>query len=140
MNWEGRQPDYRPFFPDRGCGGVEFCLIFGLEIIQGRDFTEADWKTDVAKTLINEEAARVMQLTDPIGQKIEIDLDYYTPEGPGRGTMEIIGVFRDFHGIGLKQPIMPMILKAYRRGAKLFITCAPHQERKRRRYSPSVQF
>ncbi len=93
-------------------GGLNFASFFGLEIIQGRDFTEADWKTDVAKTLINEEAARVMQLTDPIGQKIEIDLDYYTPEGPGRGTMEIIGVFRDFHGIGLKQPIMPMILKS----------------------------
>ena len=111
VNWEGRQPDYRPFFQTVDVG-LNFASFFGLEIIQGRDFTEADWKTDVAKTLINEEAARVMQLTDPIGQKIEIDLDYYTPEGPGRGTMEIIGVFRDFHGIGLKQPIMPMILKS----------------------------
>jgi ABC-type antimicrobial peptide transport system permease subunit len=111
VDWKGRQTDYRPFFQMVDVG-LNFIPFFGLEIKQGRDFNEADFSSNVAKALINEEAARVMQFTDPIGKKIEIDLDYYTPEGPGRGTMEIIGVFQDFHGIGLKQTIMPMILKS----------------------------
>ncbi|MDD2245713.1 MAG: ABC transporter permease [Proteiniphilum sp.] len=111
ISWDGRPADYRPFFQVVDVG-VNFVSFFGLEITRGRDFTLTDFSSDVPKVLINEEAARIMQLSNPIGEKIEIDLDYYTPEGPGRGTLEIIGVFRDFHGIGLKEKIMPMVLKS----------------------------
>lgn len=110
VQWEGRPTDFHPFFQVVDVA-YNFVSFFDLKIVAGRDFTEADLSSDVGKALINEEALRVMQL-DPIGQKIEIDADYYTPEGPGRGRLEIIGVIKDFHGIGLKKSIMPMILKS----------------------------
>lgn len=111
VQWEARPGDFHPFFQVVDVAH-NFVSFFDLEIVAGRDFMEADLSSDIGKALLNEEALRVMQLDDPIGQKIEIDADYYTPEGPGRGRLEIIGVIKDFHGIGLKKSIMPMILKS----------------------------
>lgn len=111
VNWEGRPGDYKPFFQVVDIS-YNFVSFFGLEVVEGRDLIEADFSSDVAKALVNEEVLRVMQLENPVGEKIEIDADYYTPEGPGRSALEVVGVIKDFHGIGLKKAIMPMILKS----------------------------
>lgn len=110
VKWEGRTEDHSPFFQVIDIG-QNFVSFFDLEVLQGRDLTEADFSSNIEKALINEEAMRIMQLDNPIGEIIEIDAQFYTAEGPGRTTLEIVGVIRDFHAIGLKKSIMPMILK-----------------------------
>lgn len=111
VTWEGRPGDFSPYFQVVDIGH-NFVSFFSLEVVEGRDLTEADFSSDVGKALVNEEAIRMMRLENPVGEKIEIDADYYTPEGPGRSVLEIVGVVKDFHGIGLKKAIMPMILKS----------------------------
>lgn len=108
--WEGRPDDFYPFFQVVYVS-PNFLPFFGIELIEGRNWNEGDLSSGVSKALINEEALRIIQLDNPINKKIIIDADYYTPEGPGRDTLEIIGVFKDFHGISLRNKIMPMILK-----------------------------
>ena len=109
--WEGRPSDFYPFFQVVDVS-PNFAPFFGIDIIDGRNLNEADRSSSIPKGLINEEALRIIQLDNPIGKKIIIDADFHTIDGrPGRDTLEIIGVFKDFHGISLRNKIMPMVLK-----------------------------
>jgi len=65
----------------------------------GRDFSPA-FGTDSANYLINETAAKIMKMENPVGET-------FTHAGH-KGT--IIGVMKDFHMFSLHQPIAPIFI------------------------------
>ncbi len=67
---------------------------------EGRDFSR-QISTDTASFLINEEAAKLMGLQNPVGTKMK----FWEKEG------RIIGVVKDFHFATLHSGIGPMILR-----------------------------
>ncbi|MEQ9592001.1 MAG: FtsX-like permease family protein [Cyclobacteriaceae bacterium] len=86
---------------------VDYDLIktLNLEIVEGRGF-DRSFPSDTANTyIINEAAARELQLSEPVGKEIVLVMD----EDEYRGT--IIGVVRDFNYQSLHQPIRPVILQ-----------------------------
>jgi putative ABC transport system permease protein len=78
----------------------DYAETFGLEIVQGRDFSE-DYLTDAAEAyVINESAVRFTGMTDPIGKRVVL---------AGREG-RIIGVVKDFNHKPLVFDISPMIM------------------------------
>ena len=79
---------------------------FGMRIVRGRAFTEADNETTAPVAVVNEAfVKRFFKSTeDPIDQHFGLDLPEYA------GTFRIVGVVRDakFAGWGLNRPARPM--------------------------------
>lgn len=70
----------------------------GFTFLKGRNFSR-EFPSDSNNYIINEEAARRMKLSDPIGQELV---------APRKG--QIVGIINDFHCAGLKGPIEPVII------------------------------
>jgi len=78
----------------------DYAETFGLEIVQGRDFSE-DYPTDSTEAyVVNESAVRFMGMTDPIGKQIAL---------AGREG-RIIGVVKNFNHKPLIFEITPMVM------------------------------
>jgi putative ABC transport system permease protein len=76
----------------------DFVSLFNLQVVKGRNFSK-DNAADSMNFIINEEAAKKMKLTDPIGAKLK---------APHSGT--IIGVVKNFHSNTLASEIQPTII------------------------------
>lgn len=97
--WEGQNPDeeilMRASFID-----YDYFETFGMEIIEGRNYSK-EYSTDPTEALIvNEEAVKVMGMESPIGKRL----------GIGDNQAKIIGVVKNYHFRSLKQEIEPLIL------------------------------
>ncbi len=78
----------------------DYVDLFGLEIIEGRNFSR-QYATDESEAcLINETAARAMQMDSPVGKSV----------GLYNRTGKIVGVVKDFHFSSLHDEIMPLII------------------------------
>lgn len=79
---------------------------FGMKILRGRDFTEADNENSAPAAIVNEAFVKRFFTKDenPLEQHFGLDL----PENAG--TYRVIGVVRDakFAGFGLARPARPM--------------------------------
>jgi len=97
--WEGQGPDeeilMRAVFAD-----VDYFKVFGMEIIDGEGFSRELPTEGEFSSVVNEEAARVMGLDNPVGQWLTV--------GDNRGTIR--GVVKDYHFSPLKQKIEPLII------------------------------
>ena len=78
----------------------DFIDLYGLEVIQGRPFSENIATDKTAAYLLNETAARQIGWDDPIGASMSIW------SRPGK----VIGVVKDFHFQSMKEAIGPMAL------------------------------
>jgi putative ABC transport system permease protein len=79
----------------------DYFKVLGLEISQGRAFSrESDFSKSPA-FVINEEAARIMAMKEPVGQLLS---GLRIPKGP------IVGVVKDFYFMPLRGKIDPLIL------------------------------
>ncbi len=89
------------------CWAVDYDYIrtLGMTILQGRDFSR-EYSTDVAATVINEEAVKQYQFDNPIGQT----LSRYTSEQGDLDTYTVIGVVKNFHFDSLRNAIEPMMI------------------------------
>jgi putative ABC transport system permease protein len=99
-DWEGRNSGQeilmRSAFADE-----DYFKVLGLEISQGRAFSrESDFSKSPA-FVINEEAARIMAMKEPVGQLLS---GLRIPKGP------IVGVVKDFYFMPLRGKIDPLIL------------------------------
>jgi len=78
----------------------DYFKTFGIRLVSGRFFTEADNATGLHVAMVNEEFVRhYMHGKDPIGQTVEIAQP--DPSSPKPGLMQpwvIVGVFHDVHG------------------------------------------
>ncbi len=82
---------------------VDFKLLemLNIELKQGRSFSP-EFATDTLNYLVNEEAAKLMNVDNPIGKS----MSFWGDEG-GR----IVGVVKNFHFTSLHNPITPMIIR-----------------------------
>jgi predicted permease len=79
---------------------------FGMSVLRGRDFSEADNETTAPVAIVNETFVRRFFATneEPLGQHFGLDLPEFS------GTYRIVGVVRDakFAGFALSRPARPM--------------------------------
>lgn len=99
VEWPGKPKDQRIVFKTIGCS-YEFAETFGLKILEGRNFQPRPLDSLNNEVLISEEAAKVMNLKQPVGQVIRM----------GGSPCVIIGVIPDFHTESLHALRLPVIL------------------------------
>jgi hypothetical protein len=99
LDWEGKDPK---FIPSIAVLSATYDLVptLKLRMAEGRDFSK-DMATDSNAFIINESAAAMMGMKEPLGKQISF--------WNHRGT--IIGVVRDFHFQSLHDPIRPLIFR-----------------------------
>ncbi len=109
VDWTGKSPDQSPSFQMIRTD-YDFLETMAVKLDEGRDFSKA-MSTDTMNYLINEEAARVMGLSNPIGERIDV--------WEKRG--QIIGMMGDFHLNSLHNPIEPLIVWVEPKEANYFL-------------------
>ena len=76
----------------------DFLDVMKIPVVAGRNFSK-DYATDAEAFLINETLAKKLGWTDPIGKKINRDLEH-----------KVIGVISDFHFSTLHTKIEPLLI------------------------------
>jgi len=103
-DWEGRNPGQKLSMAIHAVDD-EYDDVFGIEMAQGRFFSQ-DFSTDAEEAVVlNQTAVRQMGIEDPIGKRFDCPLPF-DPDRKGR----IVGVMKDFHFRSLHEPISPLIL------------------------------
>ncbi len=99
VSWEGMDAIQKPHF---WCVNADFDYnkTVDVKLTDGRFFNPS-FGADSASYLINDVAARLMNLQNPVGSSLTI-------EGK-KGA--IIGTFKDFHAIDLAGPIVPTLIR-----------------------------
>jgi putative ABC transport system permease protein len=80
---------------------VHFVKTLGMQIIQGRDFSEEIKRDAKEGVLVNETLVKAYRWQDPIGQILKMS-----------ENRKIIGVVKDFHTGSLHEPILPAMITA----------------------------
>jgi putative ABC transport system permease protein len=102
--WAGQSPDDEILIR-AGSVGEGYLEVLGVEMAQGRTFVREPDPEKNPAFIINEEAARVMKMKDPVGQWLS------DRGGHFKGT--IVGVVKDYHFTPLRQRIEPLVLVYY---------------------------
>lgn len=76
----------------------------GMEVVQGRNFSRKMLTDERNAILLNQEAVKMFNLAQPIGEK------FMVPGREGLKEMTVIGVVKDFHVYSLKQKIEALML------------------------------
>ena len=90
----------------------DFVEIMGLRMAQGRALT--DDPADAQAVVINETAARMMGLEEPLGKMINAS----------RGDSRVVGVIEDFHFQGPRSTIEPLVILQVDGGAGVILARA----------------
>ncbi|WP_246032685.1 ABC transporter permease [Sphingobacterium yanglingense] len=98
--WEGKDPNSIIQF-NRQATDEKIVATVGLQLIAGRDFDLVKFPTDSMSAIINETAAKVMNLENPIGNYIVDGTDKFT----------IIGVVKDFIQESPFRPVLPTVIE-----------------------------
>ncbi len=87
-----------------------YVRTYGLEVVAGRDFSEA-YATDAGEAfLINEAAAELLGWAEPVGKRLTLQL-WYNQEINKTGT--VVGVVRDFQYQSLHQAVAPLLIHMF---------------------------
>ena len=119
FDWKGRSPGFDPSFGTLGISG-EYGKLLGWQFVQGRDFSAAI-VSDSSAVVLNESAAQVMGLKNPVGETIRWETDwrkakYYT----------IVGVVKDMVMESPYEPIVPTIFRLESRNPWINIRLHPN--------------
>lgn len=86
----------------------KYIPFLGMEMVKGRNFSK-EFTTDSNAVIINETAARLMGMEDPVGKNL------YTydqgPDGIFQIKYHIIGVVKNFHFESLRQNVGPLMFR-----------------------------
>lgn len=107
LHWPGEDPNNGVVFEIFGAG-YDFIETMGMHIKEGRSFSE-DYGSDSSALIVNEAAAKAMQMKDPIGKTVRFF---------GK-NMQIIGVVKDFHFESMHEAIKPSVLNIVPRGGTI---------------------
>ncbi len=102
FDWEGKTTDDK-FRAELMAVNPDFSGTLGLELKEGRFFSR-DFGNDTTRVVINEAAARIMGFDNAIGKHIK-----------GVGSLEIIGVIKDFHLESFHEEVKPQLFILHRR-------------------------
>jgi putative ABC transport system permease protein len=97
VEWQGKLQSDNPVFHTIATDS-RFAETFGLKMLMGEWFGE----TGYDKIVLNEEAVRVMELSEPVGAIIRL--------GDAGEEYTVAGVVKDFHALSLRSRILPTIL------------------------------
>lgn len=70
LGWPGKPEELRVIFTTIATE-YDYTRTMGIKVLEGRDFSE-EFKADTAAILINKTAAKLMNLTDPIGTELDL--------------------------------------------------------------------
>ncbi len=120
ITWQGKQPNSTVGIKPASVG-FDFVKLMKLQMADGRDFSPANPTDSTDAFLINEEAAKEMEMKHPIGQWVKA----WAKRG------HIIGVLKDYHTQSLRDPIKPVLLdvKEYEYFGVIIARIAPGQTR-----------
>lgn len=100
FNFEGQQ-DGEEVSTNIALIDYNYVDVFGLQIVDGRNFSK-DYGSDAAGScLINESAVRAMHMDNPVGKTVGWMDD---------SLLTIVGVVRDFHYASLHEKVGPLIM------------------------------
>ena len=97
--WEGQDPDAE-ILMRAGFVDVDFFETLGIPLVAGRGFSREFSTDEGGAVVVNEEAARIMGMEDPVGRSLHL----------GDTTYTIVGLAKDYHFRSLRQKIDPLIL------------------------------
>ncbi len=103
---EGGLPAKKPgeFVPVYiGIVDYDYTDVYGIETVEGRNFSRDFPSESEGAVLINETVAKACRWDSPIGKEFRIR------SWDGR-TVKIVGIMKDFHSRSLHQPISPVLL------------------------------
>ncbi len=97
--WPGKPESVEiPIYYQRA--DYDYADLFGLKIVQGRNFSR-EFPSDAGGAyLINEAARKALGWDNPVGKEF----------GPGRNVRKIVGMVKDFHMHSLHLSIMPLYI------------------------------
>lgn len=98
------------------CADHDFLNVFGLEMVAGRTFSDADTSDSLTAFIINESAVAKYDLKDPVGKKMIFS---YALKEPKVGT--IIGVVKDFHYASFHTEVDPLMIHIFPKFYKYII-------------------
>lgn len=109
INWEGN-PGQEMLPTDYSVVDYDFFQTFDMPIIQGRAFSREFTADRTQACVINETAAALMGLENPVGSRL-----YLAHPGWEESfrSVFVIGVVRDFHSRSLHTPIRPFFFRMY---------------------------
>jgi putative ABC transport system permease protein len=99
IKWQGKENNVNVGVKPASVG-FDFVKIMKLQMAEGRDFSKTNPTDSTDAYLINEEAAKEMNMKHPIGQWVQA--------WQKRG--HIIGVLKDFHTQSMHELIKPVLL------------------------------
>jgi putative ABC transport system permease protein len=86
----------------------EYDKTMGIKMVEGRYFS-TDFATDSLAVVINETAAKMLGLSNPVGRRLII------PSSPERKEFyTIVGIMKDFNFESLHKPIHPILIRSNR--------------------------
>ncbi|WP_439880299.1 ABC transporter permease [Pontibacter sp. MBLB2868] len=98
INWKGKDPNADILFSVMSAD-YDLLKTLDIKLKSGRDFSK-EFGTDTAAFLINEEAARLMQLQEPVGEWLE-----WGNKG------HIVGVVKNFHTVPVMVKVQPLVIR-----------------------------
>jgi putative ABC transport system permease protein len=107
-NWEGNDSDQKLSIA-RIKADSDFIKTFRIDVVQGNTFSEENSNENMV--VINEEAAKAMNMANPISQHVQLKGKDY----------EIIGVVNNFHSRHFSHLIRPLVITSNNSGRDLYI-------------------
>ncbi len=105
ISWDGKDPNSDVYFEGFGAG-YDFIETMGMQMKDGRSFSKM-FGADSSKIIINEAAAKVMHIKDPVGKTIRLFND----------PLQIIGIVKDFHFESMHTTVKPSYMILQKEGA-----------------------
>ena len=104
-DWEGRDPQINPLVTYFSVG-LGFQEVFGIELAEGRFFSESDRGKGGTDVIINQAFADMLGPGSALGKKLRKE-DYSDTPNDG---YTVIGVTKDFHFKPVYNPIQPLLI------------------------------
>ncbi|MGA8265614.1 MAG: ABC transporter permease, partial [Ignavibacteriaceae bacterium] len=82
----------------------DFIKTLGINLLEGRNFSEQYGTDKDNSIIINETAAKKLGIKNPVGTEV------YIPGGGGEKLVKVIGVIKDFHTASFHEKIEPLFL------------------------------
>jgi predicted permease len=123
---EGRPVSRLEEIPSTIFGVVDanYLRTAGIDLVEGRDFTESDGEKTLPVAIVNQSfAKRFFPDQDPIGRRIEVGaparlLAEDEWMGSQRVTVTVVGTMRDNRDQGLTLPVAPQLIGLFRQMPK----------------------
>ncbi len=110
INWEGN-PGKEPVLWAYTMAGYDFFETFDMEILQGRSFAKKFPTDEKSACIINETAAKMLGVENPIGTSIYFG---HMALDPSLRNLQVVGVVKDFHYRSMYNTIGPFLFRIYK--------------------------